>query len=371
MLWIFRVFQRSHSRRGNGVIELCKRTFVWLILLMVGIVCWASAGDFTGIRGRAAKSGQTLEGVRVFVFGSIEDYLGCRPVAVSEPSNLEGVYQIEVPPGEYWVVGYVGDSSCARPKPGDLFCFYGGNPVVVEEGKPTNVGLSMIEVKKNPAPSGKRGIEGYVFDENEEPLPGAVVYFYRSPSGKFRGIPDYFTRTNKKGKFRARIGKGNYFIMVRKRKTGNIYGPTEIGDRYGYYPGNPLEYDGLSSVAVRIDCVIRLSQLEKFEGFEEVKHGIQINGLVVDRAGNPVKGYYVFAYRGKRGKGMPDAISGRTDEEGNFSLTVYVPGSYTLVAREKPGGPSGRGKTGKVKVILEKGKDLNGVELVIGEEAER
>ncbi len=345
-----------------------RRNAYLLLVVCYFLLCPPASlsGPFTGIRGRAAVNGQTVEGVRVFVFESLDAVVRCRPVSRSGPTNLEGLYSLELPPGRYWVVGYGGEGECPSPAPGDLFCFYGGNPVVVEREKPTNVGLAMVSVMPAPPPGGGKGITGYVYDEQGEPLDGAVAYLYRNADGGLRGIPDYFTRTNEKGRFRARVGKGRYFVVVRRRQDGEMFGPTQVGDHFGYYPHNPVDYDGVSDRSIRVDAVMRLSQLEKFEGFEEISHGIRVNGVIRDGQGSPVAGYFVFAYGGEGSTGMPEAISGKSDGDGNFELTLFRGGNYRLVARKRPGGPSEGTPTGTTEIGVEEGEGLEGVTIVVG-----
>jgi hypothetical protein len=184
-------------------------------------------------------------------------------------------------------------------------------------------------------------VSGAVFDEDGKPLAGAVVYFYQSPADGFKGIPGFFARTGEDGTFRARLRKGTFFAVARKRETGDLFGPTQIGDRFAYYVRNPITLaEGGPTRGIRLDAVRRLSMLEKFEGFPAADPGIAVRVRVVDGSGKPVAGLRALAYRGSGMTGHPAFVSGKTGADGIAELTVSEEGVYHLLARENLGGPA-------------------------------
>ncbi len=299
------------------------------------------AGDFTGVRGRVALKGEVVPGVAVFAFRDFEAGLASVAVARSAATNAEGIYALELPPGSYFLVAVRTDApSLAEVRAGDLFCYYGGNPVRVEPGRTANVGFNMVRVAPDPDADPAFGVSGVVLDENGRPLPGGTVYFYKTPADGFKGVPGFFARVGDDGRFRARIRKGAFFAIARRRATGDLFGPTEIGDHFGYYVRNPIVLGDGGSRGVRIDAVRRLGTLEKFEGIPAEARGVAVRAIVTDGAGRPVPGVRVLAYRTGDMTGHPAFVSGKSGADGAVELVVSDAGTYHLLAREKLGGPA-------------------------------
>ncbi len=312
-----------------------------LLAALVASAPATPAGEFSGVRGRAALRGEVVPGVGVLAFRDFEAGLESRPVARSRPTTAEGLYDLELPAGNYYLVAVRTDAgTLSGIRTGDLFCYYGGNPVRVDPGRATNVGFNMVRVEGDPPPEAGYGVSGVVVDENGRPLPGGAVYFYKSAADGFKGIPGFFARVGEDGTFRARIRKGTFFVVARKRGTGELFGPTEIGDHFGYYARNPVVLPEGECRGVRIDAVRRLGMLEKFEGVPVQARGIVVRARVVDAAGAPVPGLRLLAYRKEDTTGHPAFVSGRTGADGIAELVVDEPGRYFLLAREKLGGPA-------------------------------
>lgn len=355
--------------------------FAWTLplLLLLAAASPARAGaasggdDFTGVRGRAAIRGVVEPGIVVMAFRDFDAGLASVPAGRSEGTNAEGIYSLALPPGSYHMVAFQADG---RPldaiREGDLFCYYGGNPVRVEAGRPTNVGFNMVRLGKDPDPGVPAGVAGTVLDEEGKPLAGAVVYFYKSASDGFKGMPGFFARAGDDGTFRARVRKGTFFVVVRKRDSGDLFGPTAIGDHFGYYHANPVTLADGQAKGVRIDAVRRLGMLEKFEGFETRPQGIAVRVSVADASGKPVAGVRILAYQGEDASGHPAYVSSKTGADGTVELVVMEEGEYRLVAREKLGGPAegewygryggaegkalkiGKGEAAPVNVVVER-----------------
>lgn len=302
----------------------------------------ATGGDRTGVRGRVALKGEVVPGVGVYAYRDFDAGLDSVPVAISPPTNAEGIYELPLPAGSYHLVAAKTDArGLSGLRDGDLFCFYGGNPVRVDPGREANVGFNLVRVGADPPPDPAYGVSGAVIDEDGKPLAGAVVYFYKSPSDGFKGIPGFFSRTGPDGTFRVRLRKGTFFAVARKRETGDLFGPTQIGDRFAYYVRNPITLEeGGATRGIRLDAVRRLSMLEKFEGFPAADQGIAVRVRVIDGSGKPVAGLRALAYKESGMTGHPAFVSGKTGPDGIAELTVTEEGVYHLLARESLGGPA-------------------------------
>jgi protocatechuate 3,4-dioxygenase beta subunit len=321
-----------------------KRTrWVPLLLIVIASASFAGAGGdaLTGVRGRAAIRGVVEPGVVVMAFRDFDAGLKSVPAGRAEGTNAEGIYGLALPPGSYHMVAFKSEGkSLDAVREGDLFCYYGGNPVRVEAGRATNVGFNLVRLGKDPAAALPSGVSGAVYDEEGKPLAGGTVYFYNGAGDGFKGMPGFFARVGEDGTFRTRIRKGRFFAVVRKRDSGDLFGPTAIGDYFGYYHGNPVTLADGEARGIRIDAVRRLGMLEKFEGFESKPQGIVVPALVTDPAGKPVAGVRILAYKGDDTTGHPAYVSAKSGADGRAELVVIDEGSYRLVAREKLGGPA-------------------------------
>lgn len=301
----------------------------------------AGGEEATGVKGRVALKGEVVPGVVVMAFRDFDAGLESVPVARSEPTNAEGLYYLPLPPGTYFLAAVKTEAATlSEIREGDLFCYYGGNPVRVEQGRIANVGFNLVWVMKDPPPEGKSGLSGVAYDENGDRLKGGAVYFYSTAAEGFRGMPGFFVPIGEDGSFRARVRKGKFFAVVRKRGTGELFGPTEMGDYFGYYTRNPVRIDDGEARGLRIDAVRRLALLEKFEGAAAPPQGPLLQVRVEDGAGRPVPGVRVLAYRDGAMTGHPAAVSPRSGEDGVATLTLEGEGTYYLLAREKLGGPA-------------------------------
>ena len=147
-----------------------------------------------------------------------------------------------------------------------------------------------------------------------------------------------------------------------------MYGPMEIGDHFNYYPGNPVAISEGETVRIRLETVTRVSQLEEGEAPTPT-----VQGTVVDIDGNPVAGLRVFAYRSGEVTGRPLYFSEASGPSGTFSLLIPAAGDFTLIAKERFGGPAAEGEfsgrledlhlpTDKgvevVRIVVQKGEKL-------------
>jgi hypothetical protein len=297
-------------------------------------------GEFTGIRGRVAWNDNTVAGAVAYAYRDFDLGFAGDPVAVSSPTPPDGAFSLELPAGNYILVAALTAGGRKELRTGDRFCYFGGNPVHVNPGRATAVGLNLSAVSDDPASDPSAGISGVVHDEHGKPLSGATVYLYKSPADGFKGMPGLFARTREDGSFAVRVRKGTFFAVVRKRESGDLFGPTRPGDHFGYYPRNPIVLAEGERRGVRIDALPRKVMEEKFgEGFQRPQE-ILVRVKTVDPEGRPLAGIRVLAYRTPAMTGFPAFVSGKTGAEGEVELAVVEEGNYYLLARERLGGPA-------------------------------
>jgi hypothetical protein len=313
-----------------------------LLTLAAAAVALAATPDapFTGVRGKAALDNEGVAGVVVLAYRDYDRGAAQEPEAQSRATGADGMFSLALPPGNWFLVGQRAPGAPAAPKPGDLFCFFGGNPVRVETGRAALVGLNLSRLDADPAPDAQAGLSGLVYDEKGKPLAGATVYLYKSAADGFKGMPGTFVRTKEDGAFRVRVKKGTFFVIARKRKSGELFGPTAPGDYFGFYPGNPVTLVEGVPRGLRIDAMPRLSQQERMGEAKEPVHEISIRARMVDGEGHPVPGVRLLAYKDASMSGYPAYVSGKSGADGRVDLLVADPGRYHLLARERLGGPA-------------------------------
>jgi len=299
----------------------------------------------TGIEGVAAFRGDFVERAVVMAFAAPGPGSGDLPVATAEPTDGSGRYSLTVPPGSYYLLAVKSDSG-TWPLPDEtegLFCYYLGNPIIVEKGKMTRVGFNMVRMGKEGKPvQGKRsGVSGRVLFE-DQPLSRAYVYVYRDGGTNFRGMGLAALPTGAEGLFRVKLPPGKYYLLTRKRLGGGVYGPPGKNDYIGYYHGNPVEVRADEMRQVTLEATTRVDLIEEI-WFKDQKGAGWLQGSVTDGAGNAVEGLYVLFYTGRSLAGAPVFVAGPTDGKGKFKVRA-AEGEYYLLARSNLGGPPEAGE---------------------------
>ena len=309
-----------------------KTAFLMLFVgLLPSLVLAAS-----GVEGRVAWRGQLIPGLMISAYDSLQQVVENKPLAISQPSELDGTYKLDLPPGTYYLVAR---DFKGEPQPGNYFCYYSGSPVVVSDNAYRQVGFNLIKVpQEDPSQQAKRsGLKGRVSFEDEL-LEQVYLYIYQDYKKNFKG-PAYYIQPVAKGDFRLSLPPGEYFVLARKRARGGQFGPVEIDDYFNYYYGNPVRVEKNQVKQIEVETIKRLSMLEEEAG---VFQGIK--GQLLGPGGTPQVGLRVFAYRDEKMTGMPTFFSGESDEQGRFELPIPELGTFYLLARKSFGGPAAGGE---------------------------
>lgn len=242
----------------------------------------------------------------------------------------DGSTRLGLAPGSWYLSASAGEPA--------LFGWYGSNPVLVRAGETVEVTIPAVPADATgPAattvPPGEETVAGEVFGDGGA-VGGAGVAFYLDASTQFRG-PGYLEgRTDERGTFETRISPGRYWVFVRRRSGPQVFGPLEVGDDFGSYPGNPLEIRAGERVAIRIPTV-RVLKKSGWSAPSALR--THVSGTIRDAAGRPLPGFRAFLHAKAAMLGKPEFVSEPSEADGSYVIWVDREGVYYLGARAEIG----------------------------------
>ena len=251
----------------------------------------------------------------------------------------DGRAQLALAPGSWYL-------SAAAERPA-IFGWYGSNPIQIRAGETVEVTIPAVPAAAagsvspvaltaatvTRVPSGEESVAGDVVGEVGG-ISGAGVAFYLDASTQFRG-PGYLeARTDERGFFETRLSPGRYWLIARRRAGSQPFGPLEIGDDFGYYPGNPLVIRAGEKVAVRIPAV---RVLKKSGWSSPSSLRTRVGGTIRDAGGRPLPGFRALLHTRATMLGKPDFVSEPSGPDGSYLIWVDREGVYYLGARAEIG----------------------------------
>ena len=114
-----------------------------LILITMFVFSVSTVFAASGVRGRVAWRGELIPDVRVKAYHQVADIAAGQVIATSAPTALDGIYQLDLPPGSYVLTA---SNAAGDLQPGDLFCYYSGSPVQVPSSGYRNVGFNLVKI---------------------------------------------------------------------------------------------------------------------------------------------------------------------------------------------------------------------------------
>lgn len=308
------------------------------------------------MHGVVAYKGEPASGASVFFYR--DGKTGFRGVAAyqTDPSRSDGRFELEVPPGTYYAVARRGTS-------GDLFAFYGGNPIHVASREEAWVQLVLARTPKAPPPGtaapqqAASGLRGRAYS-GRDPLPGAELFAYPQAPRPLTGEPAGRARTDSQGRFVLPLPAGEYFVTGQRRRRPHASGPLDVGDHFCYVASSPVRVVKGELADVAAACVRRPLMAPQVG-----REHILLSGSVLDEAGAPVSGVIVGVYGTSSMTGKPAYTSSPTRADGTFELQLLEPGRYYPAARTRFDGPP---LSGEIYGVL-RGQGTAGVEVAGGQ----
>lgn len=217
---------------------------------------------------------------------------------------------------------------------------------------------------------GVTGMRGRVFLKTTgEPLAGAYVNIYPDTISNLLGPSQFISSpTDAQGNYMLTLPPGTYYVVARKRITGQATGPLAPGDFYSEHQRIVTKVAAGRIAVVDLGVVGMKAPMFFKKEVVERETNTGIRGRLVDLAGKPVPGGFAMAYADPEMKRLPDYASTLSDADGHF--TIYLPdgGTYYLAARihawdmPQPGEPYGKlGKESPTAVAVAKGTFVEGV----------
>lgn len=335
-----------------------------IILLMVPALagCLASGGG-SAVRGKVNFERLPAAGVTVEAYRANTPQLPSRPDFSSEVTTEDGLFQVELPAGSYYLLA----------RGAGLFSFYGRNPVMVPAGGLDNVSLGLVRktVRESEVPVDEV-VSGQVFHAGR-PQADAVIFVYTDLTSQLKGMGFMMAGpTDEQGRFELALPDGTYYLIARKRQGNMTVGPLRAGDFIGYYPENPVRVRNHRTEPVTIPM---LEVPEKIAQMNRDMFGkTTISGVITRGAGEPVAGVRVVLYARPQMLDRPLLVSQPTGKDGRYSLSMPEGGDYYLAARNTLGGAPGPGdlygtydENPDHRLHIDSGVALDGINIVVEE----
>ncbi|WP_020674953.1 carboxypeptidase-like regulatory domain-containing protein [Geopsychrobacter electrodiphilus] len=317
------------------------------------------------VAGKVAVSGEGIAGVVVSAWPLATVSFGDTPPFQSAPSDKAGMFQLELPSGEYYFLA----------QNDQYFGFYGRNPVNVA-GKGVD-DLRIALPLRNPPRAEKPAdsLPGVVVKTTTEgkPVAGVVLMVYPDLNSQLKGMGFGMSLpSDADGVTELSLGSGTYYIVARKRQSGGMTGPLSAGDYFGYYAGNPVTIKDTQVLSLGIDLV-EVPQKVKQQA-DHLFGTTSIRGRVQNAVGTPVAGVRVLLYPDATMLNRPLYVSQPSTSKGEYVLSFPKGGTYFLAARNKLGGAPAPGElygryTGSQdsSIRIRNGQALEGINLLVEE----
>jgi hypothetical protein len=336
---------------------------VGLFLLLLLLVAGPAAAAL--VTGKAAVSSKGVAGVQVLAYPLAATTLSGAPAASSAPTGADGLFRLELPPGDYYFL--------ARGE--GLFAYYGRNPVGVPAAGIQEMNLSLVP-RQLPVPERKARVTTGLLGQatvDGQPLADALIYVYTDLSSQFKGMGlGMAGPTDAKGLFEVELPAGTYYLLARQRHSGAAAGPLQAGDFIGYYPGNPLVVQEGTVARIALPMIEVPAKVERLA--DQLFGQTSIQGRILDKQKRPVVGVRVMLYDDPQMLNRPLYVSQPSGKDGAFVLSFPHGGTYYLVARSTLGGAPGPGELIGTydqrpdhALVIKDGQALKGVEILVEE----
>ncbi len=335
-----------------------------IVILMLSLVTPVVAG-LVPVSGKVAVAGQGIAAIRVSAWPvSATDFTGEAPY-LSAPSDKAGRFELDVEPGEYYFIA-AGASE---------FGYYGRNPININHQGTHDLKLT-LSLRQPPIPEDEPMVETGVLGRislHGQPITGVVLTVYTDLNTQLKGMGLGMTApSDETGYVEMALSAGTYYLVARKRNSGQFSGPLQAGDFFGYYAGNPLVIKEGEVARIGIDMVEVPQKVERLAG--KLFGQTSVRGRILNAVGSPVAGVRVLLYADAVMLNRPRYVSQPSNAAGEYVLSFPKGGTYYLAARDKLGGAPGPGElygryigSQDSSIQIKTGQALRGIDLLVEE----
>ena len=179
------------------------------VLLLCLLPVFAFADDIN-IEGRVLTEEGPLKGSVVYIYKSYADITKSTPFFTSEPTDEQGLYEIQLPAGEYYFIARGQKDNRA------YFSYHGNNPMKIESEKAWLTFMAN-EVKEPEYSQGATSLRGRVTYKGM-PVNGAYVTLYDPDTKKFKGLGYKSESVRSDGTFDMAIPAGEYIVYRKEER---------------------------------------------------------------------------------------------------------------------------------------------------------
>jgi len=181
---------------------------------------------------------------------------------------------------------------------------------------------------------GSTGITGRIITPDGTPVSGAYVNVYPDSLSNLLGPSQYISSpTDATGHYTIEAPPGDYFIVARKRISGEPFGSLSPGDLYSEHQRVRTTVVARQLSIVDLTMTQMLAPMFFKKAATEQVTTTGIRGVLVDAAGKPVPVSFAVAYDSSDIQRLPDYASTLSDGDGRFTLYLPKGGTYYLAAR--------------------------------------
>ena len=204
----------------------------------------------TGIEGRVylKNDGSPIAGAYVNIYPDAVSNLLGPSMYISLPTDAQGRYHLDVPPGTYYVVARkrLSGRSMGPLSPGDYYSEHQRILVEVKAGKLAVADLPLVAIK---APmffkkglvdvQGDTGVRGRLVDAEGRPVPGGFATAY--DDAEMRRLPDHAsTLSDEKGNFTLYLPEAGTYYLGARIHAWDMPRPGEPHGRLGGETPTPI-----------------------------------------------------------------------------------------------------------------------------------
>jgi len=197
------------------------------------------------------------------------------------------------------------------------------------EEAPLNGVLSYHEL------DGRTGLMGRIYKKADgTALAEAFVNIYPDTTTNLLGPSQYLSSpADGQGRYQIDVPPGVYYVVARKRVSGDPTGPLGPGDFYSEHKRIVAEVKAGKMATVDLEVVPMKAPMFFKKAVVEKETDTGVKGQLLDAAGKPVPWSFVLAYIDADMQRLPDYASTLSDLEGHFTLYLPRGGSYYLAGR--------------------------------------